>query len=429
METQFMKIPHIHNDQDTLEELYQNHLDREKEIEDLLAEIRNCLSLCPESRGLNRMNQRISEIRKKDIKDLTELQKIIKKHNSLCCGIGGISSYNSCSCILRLVGGMAVVMGIFELFFSNFGNQANPTQPSVLTIVTYSTMALTLLLCLGETINCLGTRAIQEIMKDRNFTWEEKGELKALIKFFKELDDLHNIEDPDMVDMRFSNLKGRAKQLPKQYNGVQIFKCNEEILSFLLNSLPKNHPIRKRLIELENYVAKRPISSEDSSSQREDAEDGSSSFPEPDIDTIPQSFEEGFDYGSFRDYCIDHIAQGHSFEGRLASLKPGEPPHLSEEDEEYIQKKFFLCKAWVETEDFVKEDEIRVLKVNGVKIERSKIFREMDYKTFKSKIRPSSSSLEMSSYASSSEEREDFDLEEGQSKEEMGWRRKLSALF
>ncbi|NGX58348.1 MAG: hypothetical protein K940chlam3_01255, partial [Chlamydiae bacterium] len=301
---------------------HEHHMKREYEIQNQLAEVRNALTLAAESRDLNAMITRIQEIRQMDKEERTWIQKQIEDNEDKCCGLAGAKSSNAFGCILRVIGIFGVTSSIIQLALDNFevfGDDEDEPEIWLTSFFTVSTMFFVGVLGIAEIIMCTGNRALHKVMRFQELTWKEKRELKAFTKFLKELEKLNTAKNTEKANEKFADLRERVEALPLNLEGVQVFKSKEEILSFLLLSLPAYHPIRNKLKQVENFITKRP-KAPDEFEEPTLVPESSTPLPEPDIETIPDSIEGHIDSSFFRNHCIDCINNGQSFEGGLKGI-------------------------------------------------------------------------------------------------------------
>jgi len=233
-------------------------------------------------------------------------------------------------------------------------------------------------------LGCLysGQKATDKALKYRKLTWDERKELKVLLKYFRELEALHQV-DSETINEKFEQLKTKTFSIPHAYGNAPIFKSTNELMNYLLLSLPSDHSIREKLKTLEEFAttASLPhsvVKSDEDASYATSEYDIEMALPEPEVETIPV-----VDTDFFSKYCFDQIEQGDTFERGILKnieIKDIESGRLDIADR--ISRKATICYNWIDIENETAR-EFNKLVINGTEIPRYKVFSEMPYSQFR----------------------------------------------
>ena len=380
------------NDDTTTNEIIERKNSRNHELVTLFTGIRKELSNTAEKRSIDGMIERVKELEQEEIADQSRLQSIIEKYENTCCGSTSISSAKGFAWCLKIIGFFGMVISIAQLLLDGFADQDDSVQGTATAVFTIAAAIFTSMLTCGMTVDCLGQRAINKAMKYRKFTWNERRELKMLLKYFDEVRDLRKIEELDAADRKFEKLSDPSLNIPFDFNGTILFEDQAELTNYLLLSLPASHPIRQKLETIELFATNSllpdspfpssSISIEEAShaTSEHDIESG---LPEPEIEIIPHSVDETVDTDFFCDYCLDKLEEGQTFEkGILKHINAEVLESHRTEVTNLISRKAAICRNWIEIESYAGPS-FSELQINRTKVPRSKVFREMPYTDFK----------------------------------------------
>jgi len=370
---------------------------RDRQLIDIFQEIRAELPKKAENRMLDSLISRVEKLEAEEVESYNALQRIIEKHENTLCGALTVSAVKGFGFCLFVMGVAGAVVSAIELILEKLVEQREGTQDIITTIFNVSVLFFTVMGTCGLCLQYFGQKAINKATKYRDLTWQERKEIKVLLKYFREMRSLQTIkhkkkiaqeEQWTLIEEKFQKLLQQSREIPTQFESVTLFRNREELTNYLLLSLPKDHPIRAKINTLERFGRDGSLPADTSSSSvPEDAstnsEPGTQELTESDIDIVPDEERDFFVH-----HCRKKIRRGQTFEkGVLKGIKA---EHLEDDEvNERIKRKQALCDTWLQIEQYAGAHNLRQgftkIRVGDVKIHRSKVFREMPHDAYKRK--------------------------------------------
>ena len=243
-------------------------------------------------------------------------------------------------------------------------------------IVTFAvTMAFFVIFSTGVAVtNWSVKRCYMERNKYKELTWEEKKDLKRMVELFNELTAISSETSNSVLKNKFKGLLDSLPTFPTQIEDKLILNKREDLISYMILSLPKDHLIRKKFEKIESFVVNPDAFDEKelhaSPVDTEDEESSSQSGQGPSMQWQPEPTKsERAKYQKIVDLYIKK------------KQKEGQGHKLEKEEEEDLKKNYCICNDWLDIEEFLGREIPHIL-VHKRKIKSKQIFCKVDHDTF-----------------------------------------------
>jgi len=408
-------MPSIHriwnfHETKTVQKILAQKQERDRELTKIFQEIRSELPKKAEDRMINSLIHRVKELEKEEIKSHTTIQRIIDKHEHTLCGTIAINTVKGFGFSIFVIGVGGAVVSAVELILEKLVEQRDGTQDIITSVFNVLVLFFTVIGTIGLCLQYLGQKAINKATKFRDLTWQERKEIKILLKYFQEMRSLQQIRESEdveederwkLIEETFQKLLEQSHDIPIHFDNVTLFRNREELINYLLLSLPSDHPIREKIDILERYERDGilPDSSlpASNSSEKEyysslpilEASQGTGSetetLTEPEIEILPADSKEVEDTDFFLRHVEKKIKRGQTFEkGVFKGIRADQLE--SDEVKERIRRLQALCDTYLELESYCGLWQgFTKLRIGDLKVRRSKIFREMPHETYRRK--------------------------------------------
>ncbi len=343
------------------------HNQRQEEIKTLIQEGANLLPKPAEERKKFRkivkrliLKKEADECARKLIKDkITHLEN---RH----WGLTGTKYANGFGTLLQLFGVILYATDQGQTITSiSFQDDDDYGQTGLNIGLTVTSLAAGALFGTGQIIRYIAVKVLKDTFEYKELNFEEQKDLRKIIKLYEDIRSItveakNGKSKDEVIKEKLQLLLNAIPDIPDKYEDFPIFENKNDLISYILLSLPEDHFIRKQLKDFESSTES-GTSSESSS----DSDTSLSYMQEPPITTYPRSSYKNFVKMTMDKKNLEGYAQ---------------PPSI-----EYLQRKFQLCNEWLDIESYT-NCSIPYLLIGGTKIKRNLVFCEVDYQTFKKNL-------------------------------------------
>jgi len=352
---------------DKIKEVIARKEDRDHEVNALEKKIQDTMFDPLETDSFNRFVNQLIALQREDEADRSWLERQIYQSENKCLVCTTAKSAQSFSCIIKSVGFLGSITSLAQLYFDGF--DSGSTEDGIFTGLA---LVFGAILTCGLTIECVGERFFRKAMKLRNLNWREKKILKQFVKVLDEASAMSRETNLRKADRTFNKLSNKSNILIPIIDEV-------DLINFLLDRLPEDHPIKLQLHSIEQFKQNPHFSLPSSASTRAETSitDEEPELLEEDIETIPNPTD------MIVDYCTKELESGNSFErGVLKRIRLEEGEKVSDDLKRLITNVAEACTVWTHIEQYSGHQLPRLI-INGSEIKREKIFPKNAYQEYR----------------------------------------------